>query len=113
MGTCNLSLSFSMTKYCHACQQQHWEGILGAAWNNKYWGRKAMMIKDIKKLQRMKVKDTSSGTSTSKITSNYSSLEHEKEKDKNVHQSEEVDAQGFVAFNADYRGPRHHPPKNN
>ncbi|XP_054793255.1 uncharacterized protein LOC129298836 [Prosopis cineraria] len=26
--------------------------------------------------------------------------------------SDEVDM-GFVAFSADYRGPRHHPPKNN
>ncbi|KAL2559406.1 root meristem growth factor 2-like [Forsythia ovata] len=23
------------------------------------------------------------------------------------------DGAGFVAFNADYKGPRHHPPKNN
>lgn len=27
--------------------------------------------------------------------------------------SEEVDEKEFVAFNADYRAPRHHPPKNN
>ncbi|XVE74413.1 hypothetical protein DITRI_Ditri12bG0015100 [Diplodiscus trichospermus] len=29
------------------------------------------------------------------------------------HFSDEVDESGFVAFNADYHGPRHHPPKNN
>ncbi|KAI9170113.1 hypothetical protein LWI28_022781 [Acer negundo] len=26
---------------------------------------------------------------------------------------EDVDDKGFVAFNADYHAPRHHPPKNN
>lgn len=26
---------------------------------------------------------------------------------------EEKNVSGFVAFNADYHGPRHHPPKNN
>lgn len=27
--------------------------------------------------------------------------------------SKEMDQKEFVAFNADYRAPRHHPPKNN
>ncbi|XP_022727376.1 root meristem growth factor 3-like [Durio zibethinus] len=29
------------------------------------------------------------------------------------HFSNGVDESGFVAFNADYHAPRHHPPKNN
>ncbi|KAL5759301.1 hypothetical protein ACOSP7_017826 [Xanthoceras sorbifolium] len=31
----------------------------------------------------------------------------------NHHFSQDVDDKGFVAFNADYHAPRHHPPKNN
>lgn len=27
--------------------------------------------------------------------------------------TQDKDGPGFVAFNADYKGPRHHPPKNN
>ncbi|XP_022873040.1 root meristem growth factor 2-like [Olea europaea var. sylvestris] len=27
--------------------------------------------------------------------------------------TQDKDGAGFVAFNADYKGPRHHPPKNN
>ncbi|CAI9768050.1 unnamed protein product [Fraxinus pennsylvanica] len=27
--------------------------------------------------------------------------------------TEDQEGAGFVAFNADYKGPRHHPPKNN
>ncbi|XP_041011247.1 uncharacterized protein LOC121255015 [Juglans microcarpa x Juglans regia] len=45
-------------------------------------------------------------------TSSSSSVEHEQ----NVYRSsEQIDdeAAGFVAFNADYHEPRHHPPKNN
>lgn len=45
-------------------------------------------------------------------TSSSSSVEHEQ----NVYRSsEQIDdeADGFVAFNADYHEPRHHPPKNN
>ncbi|GKV39273.1 hypothetical protein SLEP1_g47075 [Rubroshorea leprosula] len=29
------------------------------------------------------------------------------------HFSDEADETGFVAFNVDYHGPTHHPPKNN
>ncbi|XP_042978452.1 uncharacterized protein LOC122309149 [Carya illinoinensis] len=41
-----------------------------------------------------------------------SHVEHERQ---NVYRSsEQIDeAAGFVAFNADYHAPRHHPPKNN
>lgn len=41
------------------------------------------------------------------------SLNVEGDKSGRILVSEEEDVSGFVAFNADYHSPRHHPPKNN
>lgn len=45
-------------------------------------------------------------------------MEHYKQKSRVGHFPEDseahgIDSTGFVAFNADYHAPRHHPPKNN
>ncbi|XP_018818536.2 uncharacterized protein LOC108989411 isoform X2 [Juglans regia] len=60
-----------------------------------------------------KYKGHEEGKNGGSNSSSSSSVEHDEQ---NVYRSsEQIDdeAAGFVAFNADYHEPRHHPPKNN
>ena len=65
--------------------------------------------REMKKLKDMKMSGTTVG-GTSKFSSTNTKCGNNLGCEQNV---DEVDESGFVAFNADYHAPRHHPPKNN
>ncbi|XP_021293322.1 root meristem growth factor 3-like [Herrania umbratica] len=67
------------------------ERVVTVATNKNLLGGRKMVVD-----RQMKVKDVRSGGEQTVS-----------------HSSDEVDESGFVAFNADYHAPRHHPPKNN
>lgn len=95
--------------------------------NKKIKGRKIAMGNHIVNQDQKKEQGAVAvaGTTSNISSSNQVGGKYEGEKGKNgssverkqnfYRSSEQIDeeAAGFVAFNADYREPRHHPPKNN
>ncbi|XWS34239.1 hypothetical protein CRYUN_Cryun21dG0023300 [Craigia yunnanensis] len=79
---------------------------------NKNWlgGRKMVGLdREMKKLKDVKMSGTTVG-GTSKFSSTNIKCGNNLGEQTVSHFSDES---GFVAFNADYHGPMHHPPKNN
>ncbi|KAJ0038437.1 hypothetical protein Pint_23432 [Pistacia integerrima] len=80
-------------------------------------GRRMGSVVQVRKAK--KVKESGVSGETSQFAAGE--VEDQRKKMSNVackqrvgHQfSKEADQKEFVAFNADYRAPRHHPPKNN
>lgn len=86
--------------------------------NSKIEGRK-MGLHNVIRSEANKVKADQVGVSShktykSKLSSSSQQVGEGKYKTSNVSRFvEEADDGDFVAFSADYRAPRHHPPKNN
>lgn len=75
--------------------------------NVKIVGNRKMYVDGVMKIERKEI------TESVIDKRGIMRMMHEKCKKAGNHCEEKSDDGGFVAFNADYHAPRHHPPKNN